>query len=61
MCAMLLKHVIIIEDCDVIFIATSIRRVRLTKKWDVNDFKIKKLAKRLLKLRNFLELFLIDI
>ena len=58
---MLLKHVIIIEDCDVIFIATSIHRVRLTKKWDVNDFKIKKLAKRLLKLRNFLELFLIDI
>ena len=58
---MLLKHVIIIEDCDVIFIATFMRRVRLTKKWDVNDFKIKKLAKRLLKLRNFLELFLIDI
>ena len=61
MCAMLLKHVIIIEDCDVIFIATFKRRVRLKKKWDVNDFKIKKLAKRLLKLRNFLELFLIDI
>ena len=33
---------IVIEDCDnVIFMATSIRKVMLAKKWDVNDCKIK--------------------
>ena len=33
---------IVIEDCDnVIFMVTSIRKVMLAKKWDVNDCKIK--------------------
>ena len=42
-----LKHAIIIEDYDnEIFIATSISKVILMRKWDVNGFKIK--------LRNFL-------
>ena len=50
----------IIEDCDVIFVAISIRKVMLTKKWDVNYCEIL-LTKSLLKVRNFFELFLIDI
>ena len=36
-----LKDVVIIEDCDVIFIATSILKVMLAKIWDATDWKIK--------------------
>ena len=60
MCATQLKHAMIIEDCDVIFVAISIRKVMLTKKRDVNYCEIL-LTKSLLKVRNFFELFLIDI
>ena len=42
LCATWLKHVTVIDDCDnVIFIATSIHKVMLTKKWDVINCKIK--------------------
>ena len=60
MCETWLKHAIIIEDCDVIFITTSILKVMLAKKWDLTIVK-PKLAKNLLKVRNFVEFFLIDI
>ena len=53
-----LKHVLVIEDCDnVIFIATSISKLMLMKMWDLTS----KLAKSLLKVRNLVELFLIDV
>ena len=42
LCSMWLKHKIVTEDCyNVIFIATCIGKVALTKKWDVNDWKMK--------------------
>ena len=52
------KHVIIIEDCDnVIFITTSVGKVMLAKNSEVAK---SKLAKGVLKMRNFLELFFVD-
>ena len=60
MSLLLLVAETIIKDCDnVIFIVTSVRKVMPTKKWDVNDCKIK-VSKSLLKVRNFVELFFID-
>ena len=42
MCTTWLKHKIIIEDWDnVIFIARSICKAMLTKKWDINNWKVK--------------------
>ena len=59
MSLLLLVAETIIKDCDnVIFIVTSVRKVMPTKKWDVNDCKIK-VSKSLLKVRNFVELFFI--
>ena len=52
------KHFIIIEDCDnVIFITTSVGKVMLAKNSEVAK---SKLAKGVLKMRNFLELFFVD-
>ena len=52
------KHVITIEDCDnVIFITTSVGKVMLAKNSEVAK---SKLAKGVLKMRNFLELFFVD-
>ena len=59
MSLLLLVAETIIKDCDnVVFIATSVRKVMPTKKWDVNDCKTK-VSKSLLKVRNFVELFFI--
>ena len=42
LCTMWLKHVMVIEDCDnMTFIATSIHKVMLTKKWDIKNCTIK--------------------
>ena len=67
LCVTWLKHVVIIEDYNnVILTATSARKVLLPKKWNVNNCKISnqiivKLAKRLLKVSNLVELFSVDI
>ena len=52
------KTACIIEDCDVMFIATSIRKVMLTKKWDIND--CKNVSKKFTQSEELVELVSID-